>query len=506
YLDLRVRTVGDRGLYLNIPGIMEDDQWGEIEFYGATKEDPLLIIGPMTAPEIHGTALLQSGHYTFPPHEKGGKVVTYNSLGSVLFDLTLVSGSNAWYANDFAGEYMELKIDPGDVMKIVGRDSDKTPDTPGIKCLGSAGSKQGFLRYLGRQFQLEEASLYIPKGKLPNMRGRATDTLKNAEVVTAGGTRTMDVQIIADFSGTFGKIDLKLSSIPRLAATNDEEAQQQILLSYLMFNRDMTGYNREDLQQAYQQNTGNVITDAALDAIDRISSAQLTNALRPVVQGIGGLDVNVQSNVAQNVAGSSNPAASTAPGVEAGGGTLPAGISPVFKVQLQKYLDSKFSVQTNLGMLRDQATGTSDFQSQFGLGYDVNKNLQLNALTGQNDSGQYENKITLGFHASLPNNKSVDKSDKQAPQFVSFDVYPLDAGKIQVDWETDKITKGEVQVLGADGVLVKDVAETKDYDYDHELVVDGLKPDTQYKVQILVKDLNQNQSVSQSKDTATPPS
>ncbi len=509
YLDLRVRTVGDRGLYLNIPGIMNDDEWGEIEFYGATKEDPMLIVGPITAPEIHGTALLQTGHYTFPPPEKGGKVVTYNSLASVLFDLTLISGSNAWYSNSFAGEYLELKIDPGDTMKIVGRDSDKTADTPGIKCIGSAGSKQGFLRYLGQEFQLGEASLYIPKGKLPVMRGWATDTLKNVQIVTAGGVRQSDVQIRVDFNGPFGDVDLKLSSIPRVAATNDEEAQQQILLSYLMFNRDMTGYTREDLQQAYQQNTGSVATDAALDALDRISSAQLTSALRPLAQGLGGLDVNIHSNAFSNNFGS-NPNASTQNsgpgGVEPNGTTLPAGVSPVVQLQLQKYLDSKFSVQGEFGYLRDQATGYSDIQSQLGVGYDFNKNLSVNAMTGQNDSGQYENKFTLGFHAELPNIMSANKDDKDPPKFVNVEVYPLGPGKIHVDWETDKVTQGEVQVLDANNSLVKDQVEgKKPDDYDHEMDIDGLKPDTPYKIQVLVKDLNQNQSISQAKDVATPP-
>jgi autotransporter translocation and assembly factor TamB len=274
YLDFRIRTVGDRGLYLCIPGIMRKTEWGEISFYGATKDDPMLIVGPIGKPEIHGTALLQSGHYTFPPPpDDSGKTVTYGALGNVLFDLTLVSGSNAWYSNDFAGQYLELKIDPGDSMKISGKDSDKTPEIPGIKCTGSAGSKQGFLRYLGQQFQLEEASLYIPKGKLPHMRGRATETIKNAQIVTAGGVRQSDIEILIDFDGTFGNVDFKLDSIPHLTSTNDQEAQQQLLLSYIMFGRDMTGYTREDLQQAYQQNVGTAAGGAVLDAIDRLASA-----------------------------------------------------------------------------------------------------------------------------------------------------------------------------------------------------------------------------------------
>jgi hypothetical protein len=264
------------------------------------------------------------------------------------------------------------------------------------------------------------------------------------------------------------------------------------------------------LQQAYQQNTGNALTQGALEAIDLYVSNKITTLLRPLGQVIGGIDVNVQQNLSQNALGSnpnsnpSNPISGQVP--EAGGNTLTGVVLSVFKFQLQKYLDPRLSVQTNLGMLRDQGTGISDFQSQFGLGYDINKNLSLNAMTGQNDSGQYENTVGLSFHTFLPNYMSADKNDKEPPKFVRFEVNLLGPGKIDVTWETDKVTQGEVRVLNEDNELEKDQAEpAKAPDYDHELVVDGLKADAAYKVQILVKDLNGNQSLSSLKDVATPP-
>ena len=302
YLDFSVRTVGEKGLYLNIPGIMDDNEWGEIQFYGATKEDPLLIVGPLTAPQIIGTASLQSGHYTFPPKEKNGKTVTYNALGNVTFDLSLVSGNNAWYSNDFAGQYLELKIDPGDQIKIIGKDSDKTPEAPGINCLGSAGSKEGWLRYLGHEFKMEQASIFMSKGKAPFMSGHATDKLLNVDVVSAGGSRKSDVDIWVDFRGTFGNIDFTLDSSPRFSS-NDIDASQKILLSYIMFGQDMTGlasgsrtnYTPEELQNAYQQKFGQVAGQAALDAFLRIGSNKVTTLLRPLTHDIGGVDVDSTS-------------------------------------------------------------------------------------------------------------------------------------------------------------------------------------------------------------------
>jgi len=513
YLDFNIRTVGDHGLYVNIPAIMRSSDWGDIQFYGDTKDDPLRIDGPITEPHIHGTALLQDGHYKFPPDptakNASGKTVSYSALGNVDFDLNMIAGNNCWYSNDFAGQFIELKVDPGDVITIQGKDSDKTPDTPGIKASGTAGSKQGFLRYLNREFDLQEAHIFIPNGKLPTMTGSATETIKNAQIETAGGIVQSDLTITIYFNGTFGNVDFTLDSNPRLTALNDPQAEQKVILSYILFGRDMTGYSREDLAQAYQQNTGSAFTQGAYAAADLWLSNQLTAFLRPFGQVLGGIDVNVQQNGLQNVIPGGTNTNTTNSGTgqvpEAGGNTIPAGVSSVFKLGFQKYLDSKLSVQTNVGMLRDQSTNTADLQTQFGLGYDINKNLSVNAMTGQNDYGQYENTASLSFHTFLPNVMSANKDDKVPPKFIRCDVYLLGPGKIRVSWETDKVTQGEVRVFNEDNEVVKDMAEPAKFDYDHDLIVDGLEANAQYKVQVFVKDLNQNQSVSDSKDVATPP-
>ena len=508
YLDLSVRTVGDKGLYLHIDGIMDETEWGEIQFYGATKEDALQIVGPLEAPKVIGTAFLQSGHYTFPPKEKNGKTVTYNALGNVTFDLNLVSGNNAWYSNDFAGQYLELKIDPGDQLKITGKDSDKTPDAPGINCLGGAGSKEGWLRYLGHEFKMQQASIFMVKGKAPFMRGHATDRLLNVDVVSPGGTRKADVDIWVDFKGNFGSIEFTLDSSPRFGA-NDPDGSQKILLSYIMFGQDMTGltngnksnYTPEELQAAYQQKFGQIAGQAALDAIFRIGSNKVTTFVRPLGQAIGGLDVDVQ--LGSGLVGSgSNAGTETGPSVDPSGNTLAGGKIPALSFRLRKSLDPKLSVLTNFGLNRDIYSDKTGTQAQVGIQYDISKSLSLNALTGSRASdSQQETSIMAQINQPLPDIISPKKGDREKPKFIQFETTPMGFGKLRVVWETDKVTKSEIRIFDTDDKLVQDIKENNDYVYDHLRVVENLNPNSEYKIQISVKDPNGNERIQEQKIT-----
>ncbi|HXL73699.1 MAG TPA: hypothetical protein VN963_08755, partial [bacterium] len=225
YLDLTVQTIGPHGVWLSIPTIMKKGEWGEICFYGPTPKDPLLIKGPITEPHVIGTARLQSGHYTFPPEEavdEHGQKIEFRELANVYFELNLLAGDNCWYSNDFYSQYLEVRVDPEDEMKLTGKDSDRTEDHPGIYCTGQAGSKQGFLRYLGHEFKVDEASLFIAHGRLPYMWGRATDTLRNVEIVSAGGVRTTDMDIWINFKGNFGNIDFTLDSSPHFSVDDPD--------------------------------------------------------------------------------------------------------------------------------------------------------------------------------------------------------------------------------------------------------------------------------------------
>jgi len=72
-------------------------------------------------------------------------------------------------------------------------------------------------------------------------------------------------------------------------------------------------------------------------------------------------------------------------------------------------------------------------------------------------------------------------------------------GKTRMVWETDKVTKGEIKIFDSDDNLVQDIKEDGDYVYDHLKVVENLNPSLEYKIQISVKDPNQNETIRELK-------
>lgn len=499
YLDLSLQSVGDHGVWISVPTIMHKGEWGEVFFYGATAAEPLRIQGDISEPHVIGTAKMESGHYTFPPEEEkdeSGKSISFPALGRVFFELNLLAGSNCWYSNEIYTQYLEVKINPGDKIKLTGKDSDRTEEHPGIYSSGQAGTKEGFLRYLGHEFKVEEASLYIPHGRLPYMWGKATDTLQNVEIVTAGGVRTTNMDIWINFKGSFGNIDFTLDSSPHFS-TNDPDLQQKLLLSYIMFGRDMTGYTSQQLQAVYQQNTGSVVPDAIKQTLDRLASSKVTSLLRGPVQNWVGVNIDVKSNVLSSVdaSGQATPGANQLIG-DPNGNTNAASAIPLVQAQFSKPLDPRLTAIGLVGVDKNLSTSNAQLQVEGGLEYGLTKSLKLDLMTGGNDNGVNETKVGLNYSAQLPDIMSARPDDKQTPKFLRFDILDIGLGKYQINWQTDLVTKCEIRVLNSDKEVVQDVVEKTQHAYDHERVIDKLDPQEAYQFQVIAKYLNGNEAVS----------
>lgn len=507
YLDFRVKTVGDHGLFLNIPDIMRKGEWGEIFFYGSSTEDPLLIQGPLSEVHVVGTALLDTGHYTWPPVEtvdEKGEKIEYKELANVVFDLTLVSGSGTYYSNDFNSQYLEVKVDPNVKLKIEGKDSDKTPQQSGILCYGTATASQGYLSYLSHRFNVESVWLDIPKGKLPYMRGRGVDKLLNVDVTTNGFTRQTDMDVWVDFKGTFGKVDFTLDSNPHFS-TNDKDVQQKILLSYILFGRDMTGlgYNSQQLQQDYQQKYGQAVNAALIDAFNRIATNELTRISRSLTQDVFGVDVVIKGNP---IPGGTGAAALTpVPGLGSSAGkTIVGDTQSVGTVELIKPLNKKLTLKTDFGIGRDVNTGIAVPEGRLSVDYAINPKLIVTGGVGTNQNGQQETSVLLGYKTDLPDIIMPKKGDKEKPHFEKFEAYPIGPGKFHLEWITDKVTKSEIRVLDSDKQLIRLVIpENNSWDYRHEAVIGNLSPDQDYTIRITVKDPNLNEQIKEDKISAT---
>lgn len=504
YLDFRVQTVGTHGLWLSIPTIMRKGEWGEIYFYGNTPNDPMVITGPLEQPVVSGTALLDTGHYTFPPIEaldEHGQKIEYRELAGVTFDLKLLSGKNTWYSNDFNTCYLELKVDPGDVIKIEGKDADRTPEQAGIKCYGTASSSQGFLIYLNHRFDMQNGWIAISKGRPPSIWGKATSRLTGVDVVSAGAVRMTDVDSWVNFKGTFGNIDFSLDSNPQFDPT-DHDKSQKMLLSYIMFGKDMTGYTSQQLQAYYQQDFGQTATETAINALNTMALNEATRAARSYVQQWLGTDIQFSGNP---IPGGYSTGAAPVTGVstaDATGNSLAGYSSPLFKMELVKPLDSKFSVRTDIGLNRG-VTGDLSPTGSVGLDLNLTQKLKLSGSVGQNDWGQNEGKVGIELSQPLPDVIGPKKGDTEKPNFERFDIYPVGPGKFSLQWVTDKVTKCEIRVLGTDGQLIKDIPENKPFDYRHDMTIDGLDPTQDVQIQISAKDPNGNERIVTQKASAS---
>jgi hypothetical protein len=326
------------------------------------------------------------------------------------------------------------------------------------------------------------------------MWGRAIDRFHNVQVFSAGGLRTVDMDVWVDFRGYFGKIDFKMDSNPHFSST-DPDIQQKLLLSYIIFNQDMTGYTSQQLKTYYQQNVGQVANDAILQTIDRIASNEITKAIRPIVSQNTGIDINVKQNIlSSGSAGVSNMGVSQV--VESQGNSTVGNTVPIAQVEISKPLDQKLTVKSVVGVGRNLSTDVAQLQGSLGLQYELRKNLTLNVMTGSNELGQQDTNLSLNYSASLPDIMSPKPGDTTLPKFVRVDVYPVGLGKIQVNWETDKVTRCEVKVIDAEKQVVHVEAEKGQQTYDHQTVIENLDPEANYQLKITAEDLNRNQGVT----------
>jgi hypothetical protein len=192
--------------------------------------------------------------------------------------------------------------------------------------------------------------------------------------------------------------------------------------------------------------------------------------------------------------GNSSPSVSSTPGAgvpDVPGNSLAANTSPFLKMELTKPLDPKLSLKTEVGLNRG-VTGDLSPTGSMGFQYDFTSKLHGDVSYGSNDTGQQEAKAGIRFTTELPDIKTAKKDDKEKPNFERFDIYPVGPGKYSILWTTDKVTKNTLTVLDGSGKEVQVRVESKDFEYRHEMVVEGLVPDSDYDFQVLAKDLNGN--------------
>jgi len=91
---------------------------------------------------------------------------------------------------------------------------------------------------------------------------------------------------------------------------------------------------------------------------------------------------------------------------------------------------------------------------------------------------------------------SPKPGDKEKPRFERSEYYPMGKGKYHLVWELDKTNKSEVRVFDSNGIMTQVIPDKSGWDYKHELDVENLSENQDYKILISAKDPNGNEAIT----------
>jgi len=121
------------GIHVHLPGFMAPGEIGDIEFAGKSPFRKFTISGPLDRLRITGTWILRDLEFTFPFLNTNEMPWEFDPFPYVTWDMDLRAGNRkVMYFWDLAGKkrrimrFVEGYLDPVSVVKVRGRDLDKT--------------------------------------------------------------------------------------------------------------------------------------------------------------------------------------------------------------------------------------------------------------------------------------------------------------------------------------------------------------------------------------------
>ncbi|MDZ7392588.1 MAG: translocation/assembly module TamB domain-containing protein [candidate division KSB1 bacterium] len=181
-LGILVIETSPDGIVLNIPGLMEQGEYGRFQLLGYGAEDRFCVAGPPERPVVYGTMVLHGVEFAYPFNESGGVSSHLTQvLEGVDWDLRVVPGTNTRYVKKLPGAldnvYVTLDLDERyGGLHFTGRVSDET-----FRVEGELKSTRGSVEYLDMNFRLEQAGIEFDRNTLiPIVYGRAYTTVADS--------------------------------------------------------------------------------------------------------------------------------------------------------------------------------------------------------------------------------------------------------------------------------------------------------------------------------------
>jgi len=282
----------DGGIELNIPGLMEKEDFGYLSLEGKAPGESFYFAGPVKHPSAYGKVALYNTRMTYPflkgrkPRKKPSRAVEF--LKNMDWDVMLESAEDVLYHRQIPAfidnvntEVFVDETSPGFAFSgIINEGS--------FKVLGKLTSSRGTLEYLDQNFRVDHFSVEFSKGsKLPVISGNAWTTIRDS---VGAVPKTIYLKLYGLEEGTgvetqqveWENLRFKLESAdPQLNETQDQ------VLAYM-------GFSVANIKNK-ATSVGGAITEKYL----------IKPLLRPIERalqrGLGVDLVRINSNIARNL-------------------------------------------------------------------------------------------------------------------------------------------------------------------------------------------------------------
>jgi hypothetical protein len=174
---------GESGIPLNIPGLMEKNDFGRFVVSGKTQTDGFYFAGPTNRPQLQGQLKIFDNRIMFPFAEGAGEPdeVIEELLNSMQWDIAVTPGQDVRYIRSFPGAidnvYVNMLLDEEySELLFLGQRRDES-----FRINGQISSTTGLIEYLDMTFRIERAGAEFDNSSLiPVVFGKARTTITDS--------------------------------------------------------------------------------------------------------------------------------------------------------------------------------------------------------------------------------------------------------------------------------------------------------------------------------------
>ncbi len=179
-LGVFVLETKDRGVPLNIRGLMEKDVYGRLQISGRQADEPFVLAGPVERPVLRGTIYTHDFRFMYPFEggDQANHSVVVEFLRNIDWDIRVRPAEDVRYINTLPGAldnvYVNLLIEEeyGN-LDFTGQVDDGT-----LRAEGRMRSTAGLIEYFDMTFRVQEAGVDFDRGSMyPVVYGEARSTV-----------------------------------------------------------------------------------------------------------------------------------------------------------------------------------------------------------------------------------------------------------------------------------------------------------------------------------------